>query len=686
MPTFYLDHGAYATNLGATPTWGVPQEGDGTATAAAATAGTASIDLTGITADAGDTIVIAGATLTCVASGAGANQFNAATGATLAANVVSAINAATNTVSTNVARSVSNNTNQLRNVVYARQGGDTNVVEIMFRIGSTSLNHATNSNVAIAQSGLSSSPTIVQFIGGTSGCFGWFDNPVALGVSSSIAWNTYGVFVFPPHVCKSGSSSTYALTIADPVECRNGRTCSYNLASSVTWGRPNTVSTPLWLRVDDGTVWAGDSPSGIFTFRGDNTGGSGPGVSMAAGTAGDQLILEARQKKGFRLALGGTTVSTPGTVAWRQTSSSVSSALFKHIEVYEDNTVTTQFPWNLWGLAPGTSSVNASVEFDACVFSNAVTRGPAAQTAGNSFLIGNASYDSTTSYLFNDCTWRVNYNGVSSPTYGLIHGNNVFGFDTVEINGGRVESFVDGGAAFPGGWPLITGSNWAKNCHVKVHGLAGVKLLDAIAGLQTALAAANTLVRPDARSISVSLPDATRTFRHENTVGICDWLVSSPAYPYLSAALPDGTGWSVRAFWLSAANTVLCGRPFSLQRFVKQYRGATAALTITLKFWVKDALVFTDQNFVVTILYVDSTGAMKSAMVGGGSITAGTGDSWSSTSGYAEPIYKPKKISYSTGAVSVLANTEVVLIASLRGVPSSGVNESMFFDPEFVLA
>ena len=35
MSNYYVDHGAYATNLGAAPTWGVPQEGDGSASTAA---------------------------------------------------------------------------------------------------------------------------------------------------------------------------------------------------------------------------------------------------------------------------------------------------------------------------------------------------------------------------------------------------------------------------------------------------------------------------------------------------------------------------------------------------------------------------------------------------------------------------------------------------------------------------
>ena len=97
MAEYYLDHGVYPA-YAATPTWpngGTPsaQDGDGAATGVASSA-VASIDFTGITAAATNSLAVAGVTLTCVASGATANQFNAGSGATLATNVAAAINAA----------------------------------------------------------------------------------------------------------------------------------------------------------------------------------------------------------------------------------------------------------------------------------------------------------------------------------------------------------------------------------------------------------------------------------------------------------------------------------------------------------------------------------------------------------------------------------------------------------------
>ena len=92
MPTRlpkYLDHGIYASHA-ASPTWGAAQEGDGT-DLGAATCATVDIDLSAATATAGNTFTIMGALLTCVASGAGNNQFNAGAGATLVSNLVEGV-------------------------------------------------------------------------------------------------------------------------------------------------------------------------------------------------------------------------------------------------------------------------------------------------------------------------------------------------------------------------------------------------------------------------------------------------------------------------------------------------------------------------------------------------------------------------------------------------------------------
>jgi hypothetical protein len=216
-----------------------------------------------------------------------------------------------------------------------------------------------------------------------------------------------------------------------------------------------------------------------------------------------------------------------------------------------------------------------------------------------------------------------------------------------------------------------------------VHGLNGVKLPSAISQFQQALVTSVDIWQ-DSKTLTISLPDSTRTIRHENICGVADWLPSQ-GYPYLNATLPDGTGWSIRALWIATAGVVKFGRPFTLPRIVKQYLDADAGKIITLKFWCKDALTFDDRNFRVTWLYVDSTGAMRSAVTGGSAVVNAS-DTWSNTGTYAGPTYADKSISLDTDTILIKQNTEIVAIVSFQGAPSSGSNENLFFDPELTLA
>lgn len=680
-PAFYLDHGAYSAqgDLGATPTtFGVPQGGDGTATTASSAASVASFDVAGITADAGDAITIAGAVLTCVTSGAGANQFNAGTGATLATNIVSAINAATNTVSTSVARNLGNNANQLRNMVFARVTSST-VVEIMFRIGSAQLNHANNSAVAISQSGLSSAPSVTQFAGGSGGCFGLLTNVNAIGVSSSIAIANYGVLSCSPHVCANGSGvSTYAPTITDPIECRNnGKTITKSMTASQAHGRVLTAAYPLWLRVDDNAIWPGDNPSDVMTFRLSVDSTNSYSLNLNS-TGGADFLMEARAPFGFRFSLGGSAAAN-SSLYFASTSGASGSynSLFKNIEFYEDYSGATP-AWDIWSnLSSGNTATGASVStlFDECKFTQASAR--ASASVKNSFAIGNASADGQHNVEFLDCTWSFNYTGAGDPAYGLLHGNSATsGRVSITINGGRVLSAVTGG------WPLLSGTSWPPQTHITVNALKGVKLAAAIAQFQQAQAA-NVSPWPDAKTLAVTLPDATRTLRYENICGVSDWIPNA-GYPYLGAILPDGTGWSLRVLWLATANLLRCGRPYTAPPIVKQYRAPDAGKIITLKFWCKDSLVFTDRSFRVAWLFVDSTGALQSTVTGGSAVV-NTSDPWSNTGSYASPTYAGKSISLDTDTTQIKQGTEIIAIVSLMEAPSSASNENLFFDQELTL-
>ena len=108
MSDFYVDHGVYASALGTTPTWGVPQEGDGSAKDAATAASIGSV-LFGSVPTSG-TISVCGVSISTTGV-LSAGSVDAAANA-LASN----INATTTAVAAGVAAGLP----QLRNLVFAR--------------------------------------------------------------------------------------------------------------------------------------------------------------------------------------------------------------------------------------------------------------------------------------------------------------------------------------------------------------------------------------------------------------------------------------------------------------------------------------------------------------------------------------------------------------------------------------
>ena len=159
--------GSFAGPLTVPLTWGLAQDGDGGGKTAA-TSATASIDLSAATAAAGAVFSIMGCTLTCVASGATTNQFNAGAGATLVSNLVTAINRTTNTT-TVVAQATGWRASKIQDVVFARVGAPSTTLDIMTRSGSTQYN--TRIVTTSGFTGGTFGP--YTFSGGGSGCWGW---------------------------------------------------------------------------------------------------------------------------------------------------------------------------------------------------------------------------------------------------------------------------------------------------------------------------------------------------------------------------------------------------------------------------------------------------------------------------------------------------------------------------------
>lgn len=269
MANWYCDHGCtlYPTAYMSVPSGAgsFPQEGDGKAsgTGTAPAVSVATMDFTGATAAAGATFGVHGATLTCVASGASTVQFNAGSGSTLAANLVTAINAATAapTVTTGGVSSP-----YLKALVWASSSGA--VLTVYSRIASTDLNQSVNASCTLvcgATGNWTSPPATTNFSGGVSGPWSLAFNKTALtaGINASIsAISTYGAWV---------ATMMGAPVAGDVLHMRTGRS-SADIAITITAATSITTrnigsATSYWeVRFDNGTVWNDGNSNKRFTI------------------------------------------------------------------------------------------------------------------------------------------------------------------------------------------------------------------------------------------------------------------------------------------------------------------------------------------------------------------------------------------------------------------------------------
>ena len=271
MTAWYVDHGCtlYPTAYMAAPSSAasLPQEGDGLASGTGATpaVASASMDFTSATAAAGATIAIMGAALTCVASGASTTQFNAGSGATLAANLATAINAATALPTTTTGGIAP----YLKAVVWATSSGA--VLTVYSRIASAGLNQSSNASNTITCGTLAnwtSAPANSNFSGGVSGPWSMFFNPTALAaaVNASVSGaGSYGAFV----------GAVMGLPVGgDVINVRTARASAdivIPLASAatltVTGRTAGSATAYLQYKFDYGVVWSDGASSGVFTLQ-----------------------------------------------------------------------------------------------------------------------------------------------------------------------------------------------------------------------------------------------------------------------------------------------------------------------------------------------------------------------------------------------------------------------------------
>lgn len=645
MTDFFVDHGAYATAIGATPTWGVPQEGDGSSKDAATASSIASI--------AFGSVPTTGTFSCCGVSISTTGVLGAATVTAAADTLASNINA----VSSTVASGVAVGTPQLRNLVYARgptNGAPAGTCEIMMRVGSTALNYSTNSNAALAST-FDGTPTVVQFAGGSGGCWGYLLNAAAMGVSSSIASLAYGVMFGQPYVW------TATPTIEDTIWARtgSGKSITVSTSSQITISRNRTWS--MRLLFDANAVWTGDSGTGVAlidltsTYFGD--------ISVCFQYVGStQVSIAAMAKGGLRIKANVNAGSNSASIT--SGNAADHAVLLTNVDFEDATTFATS------GMTFGAG--NAGVfTLRGCRFYRL------APQATLKALV-NLGYYYCSYMRFEGCSFQWNISGVGDP--GPIVSLGSLGSGTLlslTFSGCDFSGWASGGDKFTF---MAATTTTVSGVLVAAENCTGLKLTSTYSGL---IQTTGSLRYDPAASASCLMQSGdSAQFRYEQRNGLVEWdAEASPAYPTLSAVQLDGaTPWSLKALWLNNGEVLQCNE-LKVVTPSLVYRGAAATKTITLEMFCRSALISALDRLKVCMMvsYVSNTTG-KVAMEILQAVPSSSSASWTGAGSWSG--YAAYKVALTTAA-AVKPNTEIKLQLRLHGKPNAGQNENVFIDPEF---
>lgn len=654
MANYYLQHGAYG-NYTAIPTWGVAQEGDGLGTGLS-TPAIGSIVINSV-AVATNTITVLGVTLTAVASGANATQFNVGASTSIQAdNIATAINAATGLISS----SISLTTHQLRNMVYARGptlGAPANTVQIMTRVGGALFNSLT----AIASSGFSSAPTLTQFSGGSSGVFGYFfnGNEVATVWPSAIAKGLYGI-LNGRTVGTGPLLLNTAITVDDTCYIRtNNITCTTNSANTSAIG----IYISCNFIIDNGVIWSGDT--GFFK------------------------IQHTQTSAGFS-QFGARFLTNP-----RVTFYSKDRSRF----IFELAT-TCQGTWQI-GAITGSTGNSASVSIDGASFiDNAVS------TANSIILTATGSVvqvSLSNIYFYIDANkflQTITLDTASAGTFSSFEingmGMNIPSFTTTPSFGLLSPSFM------PGSQMKVKLSNISLSCPVTPYAILGSLggapskgseiVMENISGF---LSTNTTLLGSDSGTVSLDTPgfillqgvDTSRSYLLDTPFTTIS-IAPSENNPYLNTVTPSGDNFSVEVKWLGSL-LASSYRDKGIQIFkqsITVLSGVNTTATLELLVSPEISSLLTYDHIGLSAGYIDNTtGKLRYAYRKGNSEAISTSSAaWTLTS-YPTFIAVKLELVFPT---TPKIGSEIDLTMKLHKVnPSvSGAITTFFINPEVILS
>lgn len=630
----------YGQPLNVPYTWGVPQEGDGTASTAATASATVAADLSAATAAAGATVSVMGAVLTCVTSGATTNQFNAGTGTTLIDNLVTAINRTTNTV-TVAAQATGWTTLKLQDVVYARRTG--NNLEIMTRAGSTTYNSST-----VATSGLTGGTFgPYTFSGGSGGCWGWFlqarNNTM---MPSGITAGLYGL-------CGTYVACAGGILAGDVIKVRSNKTITAATASTIGFGTmsASTAAAPVRIVIDDATVWSADPANPVMRLLLSPAGGSNLNF---ANTSNNFVLAATRYSDGtFGFFFDAQTTSGFYLGLYPLKSKQFTGCHFKNVGSI------AIFP-------PGSGGGDSDLFIaNACKFSSPV---------GAYFAGGYATADATNEVFF-DCEFS-NYGNASTGTFINASTNDTkcsFIFESCKwtdwVSGSRlVQNSTDGRPRLR----LLF-----RNCD-----FGGVSVLGP-----------NQFSASNLRTVAASSQYANRDFFIDTMYGFVEWN-SGRSFPVLNAKLLDGTtGWSIHLIPTTTAGRNSRFAFAATPRIGKINSLADGVRTLTVELAIHDSQTWNKSHISALIDYIDTSGVRRvidTYDYDGGALTTST-STWSSESGGkvtfvdgATQYHNKYKFSVTT-PTAIATGTEVGIMVRCHTYVADNT-KGVFIDPEIGMA
>ncbi len=641
MATRFCDHGCYGA-YAATPTWGVPQDGDGLAKAPSSTASTASIDLTSITSTAGTFGLFGSAQVSVGAS---------ASGATLASQIASAINASTTVVAN---ATVFPNGPQIRDVFFAKAEGA--VLSIMCRCGG----EATNVLGLVWAGTWIAVPESLTFSGGVSGCFGYFVNDATIWPSASLTATKYGVFAQKgPHLG--------GMNAGDYVIVRSNKSISLVL-SATNWGTTSlikaTPESPITIAIDDSTEWS-DGAYPVFAVAATNIGDYGYLAVF------DSVFINANRYQNGAYSLS-FSFSAYRTMAFSPGGPGKRVAMrFKGVSFTKTTTISSGPVIGLTYSAGGAAGYDSSKEafdFEDCYF-HSNTASSCIDSSGTQYFNFEARFFS--------CVFS-NSGNISANT-GVFSQNTQDSETKYYLNSCKFVDFVSGSRLHIDSTDGRTGYTIAmNNCDFGNVSKRGP----------------NPLLRSHKlRTFMSSSQYGNRDFHIENMHGFVEWN-STLSFPVCNAKLLDGvTGWSIHVIPTTIAGNNNQFVFVEIPRIGKINSLASGIRTLTIEMAIHESLSFNKSHISALVTYLDTDGNMKVLDTFdplGAALTTSTATWSQEVAGQATFVdgstqYHNKYKFSVTTPTAIATGTEIGIVIRCH-TNVADVTKGFFIDPEILVA